>query len=127
MNVRPGPFKWVSWWMSFLNFQIEHHLFPCMPQVSFILLFSLSFYLSFYLCFAVLLDVFQVALNIIYISIYYSCCCYYPCSFFSVSNSYSLLSLISFSFVILPSLLVSRSSLKIMVWSILKRTILKRW
>jgi fatty acid desaturase len=23
---------WVSWWMSYLNFQIEHHLFPSMPQ-----------------------------------------------------------------------------------------------
>lgn len=32
MNVSPGPFKFVSWWMSYLNFQIEHHLFPCMPQ-----------------------------------------------------------------------------------------------
>jgi acyl-CoA 6-desaturase (Delta-6 desaturase) len=32
MNVAPGPFKWVNWWMSFLNFQIEHHLFPSMPQ-----------------------------------------------------------------------------------------------
>ncbi len=32
MNVHPGPFKFISWWMSFLNFQIEHHLFPSMPQ-----------------------------------------------------------------------------------------------
>mmetsp|Transcript_12026 Transcript_12026/g.14294 ORF Transcript_12026/g.14294 Transcript_12026/m.14294 type:complete len:419 (+) Transcript_12026:47-1303(+) len=32
MNVKPGPFKWVDWWMSYLNFQIEHHLFPSMPQ-----------------------------------------------------------------------------------------------
>lgn len=32
MNVSPGPFKFVSWWMSYLNFQIEHHLFPSMPQ-----------------------------------------------------------------------------------------------
>lgn len=32
MNVAPGPFKWVNWWMSYLNFQIEHHLFPSMPQ-----------------------------------------------------------------------------------------------
>ena len=32
MNVLPGPFKIVNWWMSYLNFQIEHHLFPCMPQ-----------------------------------------------------------------------------------------------
>mmetsp|Transcript_287 Transcript_287/g.505 ORF Transcript_287/g.505 Transcript_287/m.505 type:complete len:425 (+) Transcript_287:101-1375(+) len=23
---------WCDWWMSFLNFQIEHHLFPSMPQ-----------------------------------------------------------------------------------------------
>jgi fatty acid desaturase 2 (delta-6 desaturase) len=32
MNVSPGPFKFVSWWMSYLNFQIEHHLYPSMPQ-----------------------------------------------------------------------------------------------
>ena len=32
MNVAPGPFKWVNWWMSFLNYQIEHHLYPSMPQ-----------------------------------------------------------------------------------------------
>ena len=32
MNVSPGPFNFVSWWMSYLNFQIEHHLFPSMPQ-----------------------------------------------------------------------------------------------
>jgi fatty acid desaturase 2 (delta-6 desaturase) len=23
---------WVDWWMGFLNFQIEHHLFPTLPQ-----------------------------------------------------------------------------------------------
>jgi len=32
MNVSSGPFKFVDWWMSYLNFQIEHHLFPSMPQ-----------------------------------------------------------------------------------------------
>ena len=32
MNVSPGPFNFVNWWMSYLNFQIEHHLFPSMPQ-----------------------------------------------------------------------------------------------
>eukprot|EP01038_Epipyxis_sp_PR26KG_P005620 gene5620-7762_t len=32
MNVSPGPFKFISWWMSYLNFQIEHHLYPSMPQ-----------------------------------------------------------------------------------------------
>ena len=32
MNVSAGPFKFVDWWMSFLNYQIEHHLFPAMPQ-----------------------------------------------------------------------------------------------
>lgn len=32
MNVSPGPLKFISWWMSYLNFQIEHHLFPSMPQ-----------------------------------------------------------------------------------------------
>ena len=23
---------WCNWWMAYLNFQIEHHLFPAMPQ-----------------------------------------------------------------------------------------------
>lgn len=32
MNVAPGPFGFVNWWMSYLNFQIEHHLWPSMPQ-----------------------------------------------------------------------------------------------
>jgi fatty acid desaturase len=32
MNVHSGPFKIIDWWMAYLNFQIEHHLFPCMPQ-----------------------------------------------------------------------------------------------
>eukprot|EP00039_Didymoeca_costata_P022416 m.4446 g.4446 ORF g.4446 m.4446 type:complete len:425 (-) comp2987_c0_seq1:207-1481(-) len=32
MNVDAGSFGWVNWWMSYLNFQIEHHLFPSMPQ-----------------------------------------------------------------------------------------------
>lgn len=32
MNVNPGPFKFVDWWMSYLNYQIEHHLWPSMPQ-----------------------------------------------------------------------------------------------
>lgn len=32
MNCKPGPFNFVNWWMSYLNFQIEHHLFPSMPQ-----------------------------------------------------------------------------------------------
>jgi acyl-CoA 6-desaturase (Delta-6 desaturase) len=32
MNINPGPLCFVSWWMGYLNFQIEHHLFPCMPQ-----------------------------------------------------------------------------------------------
>jgi len=32
MNIKPGQFKWVDWWMSYLNYQIEHHLFPSMPQ-----------------------------------------------------------------------------------------------
>ncbi len=35
MNVSPGPFNFVNWWMSYLNFQIEHHLFPSMPQYRF--------------------------------------------------------------------------------------------
>lgn len=29
-NCAAGPI--CNWWMSFLNFQIEHHLFPSMPQ-----------------------------------------------------------------------------------------------
>lgn len=33
MNVNPGPLKFVNWWMSYLNFQIEHHLWPSMPQL----------------------------------------------------------------------------------------------
>jgi len=32
MNVKPGPLNFINWWMSYLNFQIEHHLFPSMPQ-----------------------------------------------------------------------------------------------
>tara|TARA_B100000035_G_scaffold276520_1_gene254252 strand:+ start:6656 stop:7918 length:1263 start_codon:yes stop_codon:yes gene_type:complete len=32
MNVSPGPFNFIDWWMSYLNYQIEHHLFPSMPQ-----------------------------------------------------------------------------------------------
>jgi acyl-CoA 6-desaturase (Delta-6 desaturase) len=32
MNVHPGPLYFVNWWMSYLNYQIEHHLFPSMPQ-----------------------------------------------------------------------------------------------
>jgi fatty acid desaturase len=35
MNVSPGPFKFINWWMSFLNFQIEHHLWPSVPQYRF--------------------------------------------------------------------------------------------
>jgi len=29
-NVKSTPF--VDWWMGYLNFQIEHHLFPTLPQ-----------------------------------------------------------------------------------------------
>jgi fatty acid desaturase len=32
MNIASGPFKIVDWWMGYLNFQIEHHLYPSMPQ-----------------------------------------------------------------------------------------------
>lgn len=32
MNVNPGPLRFVNWWMSYLNFQIEHHLWPSLPQ-----------------------------------------------------------------------------------------------
>ena len=35
MNVSPGPLRFVDWWMSYLNYQIEHHLFPSMPQFRF--------------------------------------------------------------------------------------------
>ncbi|KAJ1629966.1 delta-5 desaturase [Pavlovales sp. CCMP2436] len=27
-----SPSWWCDWWMSFLNYQIEHHLYPSMPQ-----------------------------------------------------------------------------------------------
>lgn len=27
-----APSWWCDWWMSYLNYQIEHHLFPSMPQ-----------------------------------------------------------------------------------------------
>ncbi|XP_035704720.1 acyl-lipid (8-3)-desaturase [Folsomia candida] len=30
INVKSTPF--MDWWMGWLNFQIEHHLFPTMPQ-----------------------------------------------------------------------------------------------
>lgn len=33
MNVSHNAF--VNWWMAYLNFQIEHHLFPSMPQYRF--------------------------------------------------------------------------------------------
>lgn len=26
------PTTWCNWWMGYLNYQIEHHLFPTMPQ-----------------------------------------------------------------------------------------------
>jgi len=29
-NIAPGPV--CDWWMAYLNYQIEHHLFPSMPQ-----------------------------------------------------------------------------------------------
>jgi len=29
-DVDPRP--WCNWWMGYLNYQIEHHLFPTMPQ-----------------------------------------------------------------------------------------------
>jgi len=32
MNIEPS--WWCDWWMGYLNYQIEHHLFPSMPQVS---------------------------------------------------------------------------------------------
>eukprot|EP01103_Thecamoeba_quadrilineata_P003214 TRINITY_DN13013_c0_g1_i1.p1 TRINITY_DN13013_c0_g1~~TRINITY_DN13013_c0_g1_i1.p1 ORF type:complete len:406 (+),score=71.85 TRINITY_DN13013_c0_g1_i1:64-1281(+) len=31
-TVNLEPTLWCNWWMSYLNFQIEHHLFPSMPQ-----------------------------------------------------------------------------------------------
>lgn len=33
MNVEHKP--WCDWWMGYLNYQIEHHLFPSMPQYRF--------------------------------------------------------------------------------------------
>lgn len=35
-NVTPS--WWCNWWMGYLNFQIEHHLFPCMPQFRHVLI-----------------------------------------------------------------------------------------
>jgi len=32
MNIAPGPFGVVNWIMMYLNFQVEHHLFPAIPQ-----------------------------------------------------------------------------------------------
>eukprot|EP01050_Picozoa_sp_SAG11_P021749 SAG11_NODE_3938_length_2142_cov_1.162017_2_plen_436_part_00 len=32
MDVGAGPCRCVDWWMCYLNYQIEHHLFPSMPQ-----------------------------------------------------------------------------------------------
>merc|ERR1711924_44764 len=29
-NISPSPL--CNWWMANLNFQVEHHLFPAMPQ-----------------------------------------------------------------------------------------------
>jgi len=29
-NIEPS--WWCDWWMGYLNYQIEHHLFPSMPQ-----------------------------------------------------------------------------------------------
>jgi fatty acid desaturase len=31
-TVNIEPVFWVDWWMGYLNYQIEHHLFPSMPQ-----------------------------------------------------------------------------------------------
>lgn len=31
-NITSGPFGFTDWWMAYLNFQIEHHLFASMPQ-----------------------------------------------------------------------------------------------
>lgn len=36
INITPHLF--TNWWMGYLNFQIEHHLFPCMPQYKFVAL-----------------------------------------------------------------------------------------
>jgi len=30
MDIQPS--WWCDWWMAYLNYQIEHHLFPTMPQ-----------------------------------------------------------------------------------------------
>jgi len=34
INITPNPL--VNWWMGYLNYQIEHHLFPTMPQYRFV-------------------------------------------------------------------------------------------
>lgn len=35
-TINITPFFFTNWWMGYLNFQIEHHLFPTMPQYKFI-------------------------------------------------------------------------------------------
>ncbi|ODM88962.1 Fatty acid desaturase 2 [Orchesella cincta] len=32
VNIKHSP--WIDWWMCLLDYQIEHHLFPTMPQFS---------------------------------------------------------------------------------------------
>jgi len=32
VNCRSSYFGWVDWWTGHLNYQIEHHLFPTMPE-----------------------------------------------------------------------------------------------
>ena len=31
-TVDVQPSWWCDWWMGYLNYQVLHHLFPCMPQ-----------------------------------------------------------------------------------------------
>lgn len=35
-TINITPHWWTNWWMAYLNFQIEHHLFPSMPQYRFV-------------------------------------------------------------------------------------------
>lgn len=32
VNCKSSYFGWVDWWTGYLNHQIEHHLFPTMPE-----------------------------------------------------------------------------------------------
>lgn len=50
MNVSPGPLKFVSWWMSYLNFQVRDlssFFVRLLPLLGFFLLLQIFFFFSF--------------------------------------------------------------------------------